>query len=581
MRSKYLRRGVMALSAAGGLAVSMLGSQLGASSAGLSYSLVNVGTYGGEPSITSDSNGILYDTSPSHGTIFQSNDKGLTWSSHTAPDPSSGDNCLATDQSNALYWCNLAGSAEATPLDADVWKSVNQASGPWVHGTNGLVGNGTSCGTSCSPFGVDRQWTAAQIPTGFAPTDTSNAVVVLNYHDFYGPSQIWVNISTNGGATFGAAVNAINGPAFTVNSLTGQITADGFTFCSSVPAGVTIVPPGKPHAGRIIVGWIASDALQAAGGCNITMQQSFHTAFVSYSDNLGASWTPQLAFDGGVGHDMSTPFVGFAADTQGNPYFAFAMNHWDSNAVTNQANIARCATETGATLQGDFACEYDMYVVWSADAGATFTHTGVPSGTIPGSASAPYPVNPASEHGTHFFPAIAALNPGQVDVAYLLTPTIEPIGPNGKVLATGCAGTITGFPPACNWDLYAGQSADLTSPSPTWATANLTAPTPMHIGDICNLGIACAGGRTLLDFIQTTIDPTTGCAHIGYADNNTVNQLRAANETAGVNGACTFAALNASIPEAPWSLLLVPVGVAAAASGGLIARRRRRSAPAA
>ncbi len=577
MKTSFFRNGALGVTAVGLFTAALVSSQLGASGATLSFSLVNVGQYGGEPSITSDTNGVLYDTSPSHSTIFQSNNQGATWSSHTAPDPSSGDNCLATDQANSLYWCNLAGSAEATPLDADVWKSVNQASGPWVHGVNGLVGNGTSCGTSCSPFGVDRQWTAAQIPSPFAPTDTAHAVVVLNYHDFYGPSQIWVNISTDGGATFGAAVNAINGPAFTVNSTTGQITADAFTFCSSVPAGVTIVPPGKPHAGRIIVGWIASDALQAAGGCNITMQQSFHAAFVSYSDNLGASWTPQLAFDAGVGHDMSTPFVGFTADNQGNPYFAFAANHWDPNVATNQANIVRCATETGATLQADFACEYDMYVVWSADAGATWTHPGIGAGTIPNSAGAPYPVNPPTEHGTHFFPAIAVLNPGQVDVAYLLTPTIEPIGPNGKVLATGCAGSTNGFPPACQWDLYAGQSANLTSATPTWTTANLTAPTPMHIGDICNLGIACVGGRTLLDFIQETIDPTTGCAHIGYADNNTVNQLRAANESA-----CTFAtALNPDVPETPWTLLFVPAGVAAAASAGWAARRRRKTASAA
>ncbi|TMD33143.1 MAG: hypothetical protein E6I95_09525 [Chloroflexi bacterium] len=57
----------------------------------------------------------------------------------------------------------------------------------------------------------------------------------------------------------------------------------------------------------------------------------------------------------------------------------------------------------------------------------------------------------------------------------------------------------------------------------------------MHIGDICNLGIACIPGisnRNLLDFIQETLDPQ-GCAHIAYADDNTVNKLRAANQTSG------------------------------------------------
>jgi hypothetical protein len=37
----------------------------------------------------------------------------------------------------------------------------------------------------------------------------------------------------------------------------------------------------------------------------------------------------------------------------------------------------------------------------------------------------------------------------------------------------------------------------------------------------------------LLDFISETVDPTTGFAHIAYADDNTVNKLRAANQVSG------------------------------------------------
>jgi hypothetical protein len=58
----------------------------------------------------------------------------------------------------------------------------------------------------------------------------------------------------------------------------------------------------------------------------------------------------------------------------------------------------------------------------------------------------------------------------------------------------------------------------------------------MHVGDICNLGIACIptiSNRHLLDFIQAALDPQ-GCMHIGYADDYVVpNKLRAANQTAG------------------------------------------------
>jgi hypothetical protein len=116
----------------------------------------------------------------------------------------------------------------------------------------------------------------------------------------------------------------------------------------------------------------------------------------------------------------------------------------------------------------------------------------------------------------------------------------------------------------------------------------------MHVGDICNLGIFCtapASDRTLLDFIQETIDPTTGCAHIAYADNNgpdslaagnaltadtnnpspNENHLVVANQTDGCLG--SFPTVT---PEAPWAAMLLPVGVAAGAVGWAIRRRRNQ-----
>ena len=511
--------------------LSLGGMVRSAGAAAQTYTLADIGAYGGEPSITSDINGVLYDTSPSDSVVYRSTDQGATWVPHPGPD-SSGDDCLATDQSTAVYWCNLAGGSDTTPLDADVWKSTDGAN-TWVKGTNQLLGNGNTCGASCDAAGVDRQWVAASIRNPATET-TAQALVVLAYHDFYGPSSIWVNISTDGGATYAPSKNVILSPNTSVNSVTGAITAEGYTFCSSVPAGVGIVPPGKPNAGRIIVGWIAADLPSDLSGCNLTMAASFHTAWVSYSDDGGATWTPQMAYDAGIGHDMSTPFVGFTLDNVGNPYFSFA-------APPPGNNPAVCAGESavgGATLQNDKTCGYDMWVVWSNDQGVSWNPGGGPSGLIPGSAGTAYQVNPSTETGSHWFPAIAAGNPGQVDVAYLLTPTIQPSDALGKVLPGACSGVPPNYPATCNWDLYAAQSMDLLSApgSATWANADLTAPTPMHQGDICNLGIFCTPGlsnRNLLDFIQVAIDPTTGCAHIGYADDNTVNLLRAANQTDG------------------------------------------------
>src|SRR6266513_5957500 len=313
---RYLRSSASVLVAAA--AVVIASTSAGAVTAP-AYKIANVGAYGGEPSIVSDNLGQLYDTTPSGGTItYTSTNKGASWSQVTTADPISGDDCLATDQANSVYLCNLAGSEGVAPLQADVWKSVDHGK-TWTHGAGALP----QCATSCSPFGVDRDWVAASIPAGGT---TASAEVVLMYHDFYGPSQIWVNISHDGGATFGTPQEVLASPAVTPGAIAGTLVAEGYTFCNTVPAGVSIAPPGTPHAGRIIVGWIAADLAQNATGCNVSMLQAFHTLWISYSDDGGLTWTPQQAFDAGVGHDASTPFVAFTLDRQGNPYFGLTVN---------------------------------------------------------------------------------------------------------------------------------------------------------------------------------------------------------------------------------------------------------------
>jgi len=521
-----MKRFRLRLSAAalGCVAFASVGVSPGLAAGPPGYSLANVGAYGGEPSIVSDHLGRLYDSTPSGGTItYTSTNRGASWQKVTTADPSSGDDCLATDQANAVYLCNLAGSQGVAPLQADVWKSVDHGT-TWTHGAGAIP----QCATSCSAFGVDRDWVAASILSPSTPAE-----VVLMYHDFFGPSQIWVNISHDGGATFGAPQEVLASPAVTPGAVTGTLVAQGYTFCNTVPAGVAIAPPGTTHAGRIYVGWIAADLAQNATGCNVSMLQSFHTLWISSSDDNGLTWTPQQAFDAGFGHDSSTPFVSFTTDNQGNPYFGFAINL--------NSNPATCSAEsTAGTVQSDTSCEYDMYIVWSSNGGSTWDGGG---GLIPGSAAKPYRVNAQGETGTHFFPAITAGDPGKVDVSYLRTTEILPTDAFGKADPGGCAGpgpangNPTTYPPACKWNLYAGQSLNLNAApgSATWAVTQVTT-TPMHIGDICNLGIACvapSSNRNLLDFIQVAVDPT-GCAHIAYADDNTVNMLRAANQTSGV-----------------------------------------------
>jgi hypothetical protein len=514
-----------------GVYVGLSGSAVAASSTNAPvYHLANVGAYGGEPSITANGLGELYDTTPSGGTVlYKSTDQGATWTKATTADPSSGDDCVFTDLSNALYECNLAGSQSTGPLQADVWKSLNDGKS-WIYGNNNVdaAGGSNICGTSCSPFGVDRPWGDAYIPPGGT---TKNATVVLMYHDFYGPSQIWVNVSTDGGKTFGPPIDILAN--LTSNGADAGAVALADSACNTVPAGLRIEKSG-PHPGRIYAAWIASDPESAGTGCNVTMVQAFHNLLVAWSDDGGATWTPQLAYDAGVGHDASTPFVAFTLDSQGNPYFSFATPGPKDNPAT-------CAAEsTAGTVQSDPTCAYHMWVVWSSDGGPTWDGGG---GALPGTAARAYEVDPSTKPQTDLYPAIAAGSPGKVDVAWLRTDEIEPTDPLGKFDPGGCAGpgpangNPTFYPPTCSWNLFAGQAVNLTAKpgKATWVRRQLTG-TPMHVGDICNLGIFCVdptSNRNLLDFISETVDPTTGFAHVAYADDNKVNKLRAANQISG------------------------------------------------
>src|SRR4029077_15877048 len=111
-----LRRSGLALAGVASIMAAAAGMTVSAPVAALAgpapaYSIANVGGYGREPSRVSDRLGRLYDTTPSGGTIaYTSTDHGASWGKVTTADPSSGDDCLATDQSTAVYLCNLAGS---------------------------------------------------------------------------------------------------------------------------------------------------------------------------------------------------------------------------------------------------------------------------------------------------------------------------------------------------------------------------------------------------------------------------------------------------------------------------------------
>ncbi|MFN2614247.1 MAG: hypothetical protein ABR552_05440, partial [Actinomycetota bacterium] len=429
---------------------------------------------GGEPSIAISRKGELYVSYPGDAVEFyRSTNGGSTWVAGAHADEQSGDTTVNVDSSGAIYQSNLnVLVAPPDSLQADLYKSKDDGR-HWVRGAGPVFGSNTTN----NPFFVDRQWTDAYI----APHHTTDSAdVYMAYHDFV-PSQIWVAHSSDGGKTFAVPTDAISSPV-----------AEAYSFCDTIPGGLRVVQSG-PHAGRVYVAWLAADpVMSTVMGCNITQLETFHTVWVGWSDDQGSTWTDQLVYDGGIGHDASALFADLTLDDRGNPYVAFAQN-----------------------LNG----EWDMYVMASFDNGTTWN--GKSDGT-----GAPYKVN--ADRGTHFFPAIAVGDPGKVDVAYIATSSVIPTLPYGKPLPGGV--------PDARWYLYFAQALDLTSGHPHWSVVRAT-PSPIHTGDVCVLGIFCvfpSSNRDLLDFIDLAVDPK-GFGHVSYTNDQSAQSsgIWVANQTGG------------------------------------------------
>ena len=414
---------------------------------------------GGEPALAIGPVRTMYVSAPGDAMEFwRSTDGGKTWTQGASPEAPSGDTTVNVDASGAVYESNLnVFTGDQNTLQVDLFKSFDQGR-TWPQKGSSAIMDSNATG---QPALVDRQWVDAWIPPGHT-TDT--ATVCLTYHDF-GPSQMWVSCSFDGGRTFDLPVDAITSPL-----------AQADSFCNTIPGGLKIVPSG-PHAGRIYIAWLAADPANPVTGCNLTQLAAFHSIWTAYSDDGGQTWTDRLVYDAGPLHDGSEIFADLTLDNQGNAYVAFVMN---------------------------LRTEYDVWVEASFDGGNSWN--GRSDGT-----GAPYLVN--TDQGTHFFAAIAAGNPGQVDVAYLDTPTLIGSTPYGK--PNEPAGDEN-----ADWNVFVGQSTNLMSGSPTFTNVRLT-PSPMHHGDICTLGLFCAAvpgtNRNLLDFIDVQVD-AAGLFHVAYTD---------------------------------------------------------------
>ncbi len=468
-------------------------------------SAVNGQKYVNEPATVVGGDGTRYVAYQRDSQLSKTTNGGRTWTyvggqdvltknvSGCMPLTDIGDVDLTVDKAGQVYFADLQGTA-GPQADTGIQAVV-------AHSGDGFRTYSGTCAAH-QVASVDREWLAAYT----APNKTAlGSDVYLSYHDF-GPNYISVNASHDGGRTFGLPVPVLDNP--------GANLASG---CDTVPAGTAV----DPRNGWVYVAWTSgpNPVFNSTTGCNYTQGTVFNKFWVAVSKDHGklGSFHTTLAVETPDQTDLTKPsdmseiFGSIAVDRQGGVYIAY----------------------TGFNQRHQ---EYDVFVTHSAPADASgalhFRDDG--SGTAKVNQVSFLPAE------TAYFPRLIAGDRGRIDLIYLGTRVINvpataankanPMYNGSNPGKPNCRPEITdplqkGFrfigkpcelPADAAWYITLAQSLNAAGSAPTW-TRNRLRPDPVHMGDICTLGIFCLGGdnRDLGDVNDIKIDASGG-AQVAY-----------------------------------------------------------------
>jgi hypothetical protein len=439
---------------------------------GTAYVTWQSGQNGSDASKTRDGARFTYlgypDPATPKGTIGTGDIGDVTLSRTSFSNPVQ-DTTADTSGNNTVFWGNLAqGGPTCAESPIEIRSAATIDGSTWTRQAT----------AGCEPLQIDRPWLAAYTPPAVRGTDqaSSHTSLYYEYHDF-GLSNIWVEISTDGGQTWApTSVSAVQ--AGSPQALTST--------CNTIPGGIAVDENGA-HRGRIYAVWETSDLHQnAVQGCDYTQAEAFDHIFLSYSDDGGATWTSHTVFndpcapnppappaDPGACQDVSEIFSSIAVDQAGSVYVGY---------------VRRDA--------GQPHPEYDVYVATSTDGGNSFTSHKANTDT-----------------GTHYFPWVAPGGNGGVDVVYYDTPYVEGVGALNK---PGAA------PSTAQWTVQMSQSLNSGQ---TWTQSNVSGHA-VYFGDICTTGIFCGlapdsfnwgNDRILFDDFGVAVGPDGG-ARVAWTD---------------------------------------------------------------
>src|SRR4051795_2526900 len=430
---------------------------------------LGAGSSYGEPSLAMAPDGKHYAVSTPGGNdqkkgtvqVWHSADRGLNWA-HTwfTSDEGGGDS-------------ELDFRPDGTLLGADLEFANGEQADSEIHISKDFGKTWTEPGVQAGQE-QDRQW--------FAHTPDGKRQFLV-YHDFVAEGEFYVE-SGDGGKTWG-------NPTL-INDLSQAMTAPGIAVGPTQGSAPSILDQGiNTFSGPMLVDNNAKDFYTVYSISNFESNVSptgggippfgaVRGLVVAHSADAGKTWTNKYAVVAKNNSDPSkeestgTMFPWGFLDQAGNVYIVFGSTR-DAGGGTDH---------------------YGFYYVYSGDKGA---HWSTPK-RIDG-----LPVG----QGSIVFNTGAAVSPGVIDVAWLQKDT-------------SAIGAETGV-----WHPWFAQIHGATTSSPTIVRQRMTT-VPNHRNGVCILGTICllpapinpaSDDRSLLDFMELSVNPKTHLASVVFADN--------------------------------------------------------------
>jgi hypothetical protein len=422
----------------------------------------------GEPSLAMAPDGKHYAVSTPTGgddnatvDIWHSSDRGDTWAfSKFSSDSGGGDS-------------ELDFRPDGTLLAADLELGTNQDSE--IHRSTDFGKTWNAMGSAAGPE-QDRQW--------FAHTPDGKRQFLV-YHDLTLEGEFFVE-SGDGGKTWDPVPHIVNDPS--------QVPqAPGFAFAPTEGSTAPLIDEGiNTFSGPMLIDNNAKDfyvvysisnteSNLSPNGGGIPPFGAVRGIVVAHSKDAGATWTNKYAVvakpnpsDPSKEDSVGTMFPWGFLDQAGTVYVVFGSTK-DNGGGTDH---------------------YGFYYVYSTDKGAHWSKAkridGLPEGK-----------------GSIVFNTGAAVSPGVIDVAWLQKDT-------------SAIGTESGV-----WHPWFAQITDADSGHPQITRQRVTT-VPNHRDGVCILGTICllpapvnqgSDDRSLLDFMELSVNPKTHMAGIVFADN--------------------------------------------------------------